>query len=266
MSEKIHFTKTELKTPDHFLQILNKISEWFLAHTKGVVGVVGFALLVGGAIAVYGSVKSQTEEKLQAKYYLAEKKYLDAKKKFDDSAAKANEKAKKSDAATLVPSGDPEKDYTESVIEFKGLVDASPSSKAGIMSAMILADIYRQAQKTDQALSFVEKVTGGNKPSDLLSALAFKLKGNLQADLGKCEEAIGSWKKIVDSKSFDFMSQDLKIKMGLCYEKTNDLASAEKMYQEASPSAAGASSNPSVSKEAEKYLRLLKSKKDSSGT
>jgi predicted negative regulator of RcsB-dependent stress response len=272
VSQKIHISKVELKTPDRFLLLLNKVSNWFLDHIKAVVALVLVALFLGAAVAVYGTVKSQTEEKLQVKYYAAEKKYLDLKKKFDEGAVQAEAASKNKDKKSATPalpaviaSGDAEKDYSESIAEFKALVEASPSSKAGIMSAMVVADIYRQANKPEQALAVVDKITG-NKPKDLLLALAYKLKGNLQADLGQCEQAIGTWKTVVDTKSFGFLSQDLKIKMGLCYEEQKDLANAEKMFKEASTSTAEGASNSSFTKEAEKYLRLLKLKKAASGT
>lgn len=277
MSQKIEFTKAELKTPDKFLQVLNQAADFFSKNMKMVLTVLALVLVVGGGIAVYGVVKAQTENKLLEAYYQVEKKFLDKKKMYDDSAAavkaeankKPGDKAKAPEVPKMISSGDVSVDYAENIKEMTALMEANPSSQAGQMAALLVADLYRQGQHFDQSLATVEKVTPRGRPSTLLSALVLKMKGNVQADLGQCDQAINSWKQVVDSTSFDFMDQDLKVKMGLCFEKSNDLVNAEKMYQEASSASTGASAagnSAAISKEAEKYLRLLQAKKQASGT
>lgn len=287
MSKKIEFTKQELKNPDAVLANLKQGFEWTASHSKAVLTFLAVFIFVGGAWAIYSMVRQQTEEKLQESFYLAEKKYLDLRKKLEDAqtpkidekakAAQAKNKKAKEPEVVIKPSANPDADYADPIKEFRQLTEASPSSKAGVLAALYLSDIYRNSQKMEQAIAALEPVTRGNKVNGLLAALAVKTQGNLQADMNKCTEAVQTWQKLNQSSdSLSFLTADTKLKMALCYEKMDQAQQAELLYNELIDRV----KNPSqqikqtpisnmdqvASREAEKYLRLLKIKKDQRGS
>lgn len=285
MSKKIEFSKSELKNPDAVLANLKQGFEWSASHSKAVLTFLALFVFVGGGWAIYSLVRQQTEEKLQESFYFAEKDYLDLRKKLEDAQTpKGDEKDKAKDKkakttppVVIKPSANPDVDYAGPIKKFRDLTEASPSSKAGLLSALYLSDIYRQSNKLEQALQALEKVTQGGKVNGLLGALALKTKGNLQADLNQCPQAIETWQKLNHAPdSLSFLSSDVKLKIAFCYEKMNQDAQAESLYKEIIDSVKNpaqqvnkktATSNDHIlGREAEKYLRLLKIKKDQRGS
>ncbi len=285
MSKKIEFSKKDLKNPDAVLANLKQGFEWSAAHSKAVLTFLVLFIFLGGAWGIYSMVRQQTDEKLQEKFYLAEKSYLELRKKLEDAQKpKVDETKKAKDKApakvpdvAVKPSANPDADYADPIKQFRDLTEASPSSKAGLLAALYLSDIYRQSNKLEQAAQALEPVTKDSKPSGLLGALVFKTKGNLQADLNKCPEAIETWQKLNQtSESLAFLTSDVKLKMALCHEKMNQPDQAEAIYKEIidrvkNPSqqvnkTQTTANDQTVSREAEKFLRLLKIKKEQRGS
>ncbi len=287
MDKKIEFTKAELKNPDKVLANLKTGFEWSAAHSKAVLTFLAIFIFIGGGWAVYSIVQQQTEDKLQESFYLAEKKYIDLRKKLEEAQApKVNEKDKaaanatkknKPPEAVIKPSANPDVDYAGPIKELKELTAASPSSKAALMSALFLSEIYSNSSKLEEALQSLDPVTKGTKVNGLLSALAIKTKGNFQADLNQCAEAVQTWQRLnQNSDGLSFLTADVKLKMALCYEKMDQIPQAEIIYKELidrvkNPgqqvgNSPNSSTDQIASREAEKFLRLLKLKKDQRGS
>lgn len=286
LSKKIEFSKKDLKNPDAVLANLKQGFEWSAAHSKAVLTFLALFIFIGGAWGIYSMVRQQTDEKLQENFYFAEKNYLELRKKFEDAQnpkvdetkkTKAKDKNAKVPPVVIKPSANPDVDYAEPIKKFRELAEASPSSKAGLLAALYLSDIYRQSDKLEQAVQALDPVTKNGKPAGLLGALAIKTKGNLQADLNKCPEAIETWQKLNQtSESLAFLTADVKLKMALCHEKMNQPDQAEAIYREIidrvkNPSqqvnkTQTTANDQLISREAEKFLRLLKIKKDQRGS
>lgn len=288
MSKKIEFTKSELKNPDVVLANLKQGFEWSASHSKAVITFLVIFAILGGGWSLYSVVRQQTEDKLQEKFYLADKKYNELRTKFEeaqkpkvDDKAKADPKdknpKKKTPEVAVKPSQNPDADFAEPIKEMRVLIEASPASKAALMAALSLSEIYTTANKPEEALKVLDLVIQGKKVNGLLGAFATKAKGNIQADLGRCPEAIQTWQKLNSSdESLSFLNAEIKLKMGLCYEKSNQEAQAEMIYKELIDKVKNPGQQPGAkaistadqmaSKEAEKYLRLMKIKKENRGS
>lgn len=261
MSKKL--TKSDVQA-DKVTQELRKGFDWATHHTQIVViGLAGF-LLIGAGYSAYTYFNSKKEADIQEAYYLTERQYLDLKTKFE-----ASEDVKKADAkvdpkaaptpAPLKASGDLNKDYGNVVQGFSSVIEKSPNSKAARMAALTLADIYSSHNQKDQALQVLDKT----KPeSDLLSAMVLDRKATLKADLNDCKGAIALWDDVLKIKKSEFMASEIHLKKGLCFESLNDLTQAQAMYTQAKSAPKEGAPVSATSKTADKYLRLLESKKN----
>lgn len=283
MSKKIEFTKAELKSPDALLANLKQGFEWSASHSKTVVTFLFLFVFLGGGWAAYSVVQQQTEDKLQESFYLAEKQLTELQKKFaeaqtpKDAAKDKSGKAKKTPDVVVKPSQNPDVDYAEPIAQMKKLIDANPGSKAANIAALTLSELYVTANKPEEALKTLDLVTKGKKVNGLLGAFALKTKGNLQADMNQCAEAIQTWQRLNTSdESLSFVSSEVKIKTALCHEKLDQHQQAEMIYNELIDKVKNPAQQPGqkpvssadqlASKEAEKYLRLMKVKKDQRGS
>ncbi len=207
------------------------------------------AFVVGGALVVVVTAKSAAKEKsAQESYYAVEKKLLELKTK------KSAPDAKKDDVV----------DFTEVKKDLEKVTADNPGSIAAQMAALHLAGLLVEEKNFDVALAALQKVE--NKDKGLVNTLVQQQIGQLLADKDKCQDAISIWQKIIDRKQASFIHNETKIQQALCYSRLNDLKKAEEILTNLANQTVNPDlGNSSTSKEAEKYLRLLKFKK-ASGT
>ncbi len=266
-------TKEEVRTPDQLTLSLGKFAEWVSKNVTLVVGLIIGLVILGGAISVVDYFKTKKENDLQGEMARFERQYTDKKTKFKEATqaaavkAPAPKKGEKKAAKEVPPapvaakaSGDLDKDYGPEVSGFQELVTKSPTSKAGQMSAIYLAEIYSEYRQPEKAIETLNKAVPQNDPSDVLSALALNLKAGLLTDQGQCPQAVDIWQKIINQKKLTYMHDESKLRSAVCYEKMDQLAKAEQYYLELSKDTAAKedSADKAVSEDAKKYLRLLK--------
>lgn len=255
---------------DQLQKNLREGFQWTTSHSKMVLGAVAVFLVVGIGISIAQAMKAKNESAAQEKYYVAEKRYNEKKMSFDQAEAQKNQKqdknAKTPAAPTLaVASGDLQKDYGDIPAGFESILKENPKSLAAQMAALNLSELYLKYSQPQEALRALDTVAPHTGQSEMLAALVLGQKASIQADQNQCAEAVKSWEKIVSSKKMAFAHDEAKLRMGLCYETMNDLAKAEQMYSEVAKKD-DANNDFSASRDAEKYLRLLKMKMNSSGS
>jgi hypothetical protein len=269
-------TKDDVKSPDQATKILREGFVWTTTHSNMVIGAIAAFIVVGLGISLWSYLSTKKETELQQKYFQVEKSYLDKKRGFDEASraelmAAQAAKDKKAPAAPAVDaskkaSGDLQKDFGTIVTGFEALINDAPNTQAGRMAALNLSDIYVDYKKFDEAAASLAKVEKGLAKNEALTALVLSQLGNVMADKGDCKAAVEKWQAITDRKGLAFAHDEAKLRMGLCYETMNDLAKAEALYTEVSKKESP-TADFSAAKDAEKYLRLLKAKKNfSSGT
>jgi hypothetical protein len=177
-------------------------------------------------------------------------------------AAAAKDKTKTPVAdPTKKATGDLEKDYGTIATDLQSMIDSAPGSKAAQMAALNLSEIYSNYNKNDEAIAALDKVSKHLGSTEAISALIWMQSGNLLANKGDCKGAVEKWQHIADSKKLSFAQDEAKLRMGLCFETMNDLAKAEELYTQVTKKEE-ATADFAAAREAQKYLRLLKAKKN----
>lgn len=267
MSTKL--SKDDVKSPDQVTQTLRQGFVWTTAHSKVVIGAVAAFVVVGLGASILNYFSEKKEIAQQEKYYVLEKSYTEKKRGFEEAAraeVAATQNKDKKNVPAFDPakkaSGDITKDYGTVITGFETFINEGATTKAAQMAALNLSEIYSTYKKNDEALATLQKVEKGLDKDDMLTALVWMQMGNVLANKNDCKAAVEKWQALVNSKSLVFAHDEAKLRMGLCYESLNDLAKAEETYAEVGKKDDQNSTDFTASKEAQKYLRLLKAKKN----
>lgn len=247
------FTKEELNNPDQIQSELRKGFVWTTHHSKTVIAAVGIFAVIGGGVSISSYFKNKKEVEVQEAYYSIEKSYLEKKRAFDEAASKKD--------AAKSASGDISKDYSEIPEKFEAFVKQSPMSHGAQMAALNVSDIYMNYGKLSEALAVLSSVEPGLSGSDSISALVYLKLGGIFADKNDCPKAITYWEKVSQAKTFSFAHGEAKLRMGLCYENMGQPEKAEQLFIEVSAKD-NAGSDFGSAHDAEKYLKLIKAKKN----
>lgn len=253
----IHLDKKDVRKPDLVTEELKKGFQWGTSHLKIISFAVFLFVLAGIGYSVQQYLSSKKEGAATADYALIEKDYLKKKEsfeKFETTAQQKNQKIKDQvEPQGEKASGDLEKDYGIILQGFQKIIEKHPGTQASIMSTMTMNEIYLKYQKPELALQTTSKIKTGN---NLLSSLLLTQKGTIQANLNDCKSALETWGQVLKNKNAQFVHSDVLLKQALCYETMNDSVKAtESLNKVIAESKDGA-----ISKTAEKYLRIIKSK------
>lgn len=242
---------------------------WTTSHSKMVIGAVVAFIVIGAGASLVSYFSEKKEVALQEKYFLLEKSYTEKKRDFEEAAraeiTAAQTKDKKAAAAfdpTKKASGDLTKDYGTIVTNLESFIAEAPNSKAAQMAALNLSEIYLTYKKFDEAFATLQKVEKGLDKNDMLTALVGMQMGNVLANKNDCKGAIEKWQSLTGNKSLAFAHDEIKLRMGLCFESINDLAKAEEIYNEVAKKSDPSTTDFAAAREAQKYLRVLKAKKN----
>ena len=261
--------KLNLDSPDQVTEKLREGFVWTTGHSKLVVSAIAVFIIVGLGVSLTGYFSEKKETGIQEKYFGLEKSYSETKAGFEQAersetaAALAKDKKASAAPAGKKASGDMTKDYGSVITGFEALINEAPQTKGAQMAALNVSDIYMTYKKYDEALNALNRVEKGLSHSGLLTALVLEQMATVYADKSDCKTAISKLEEIVKMKALAFAHDEAKLRMGLCYEALSDSNQAEKMYTEVSRQGDPANGGDSAAAhEADKYLRLLKAKKN----
>ena len=262
MTTKI--SKEELRKRDQVMEALRKAFDWSLKNVKAIFAVLIVFVVAGLGYSLTSHFKQEAEVEVQEKYFKLEEQVVDKKQKFAEAtrlleAAKTDKKAPA--PASAPATGDLEKDYGQLVTDLEGLVKEASSFAGGQMAALLLSDLYMEHSAPEKALAVVDMVESHAKKDGLLTALIYTQKGNALAEMDKCTEAITAWTKITGNKALQFAHNEAKLRMALCHESLGQTEQAESLYSEVAQGSTD-EADYSASRDAQKYLRLLKAKKN----
>lgn len=267
MTTKI--SKEDLKSPDQMTQTLRRGFVWTTAHSTMVFAAFGAFVVIGIIVSVVSYLSEKKETTQQEKYFALEKSYTEAKRSFEEAARAEmiaaqtpKDKATPPTSTAKKATGDLQQDYGSVVTGFESFIAEDSSSTAAQMAALNLSDVYLSYKKNDEALAALQKVEKSVDKKDLLGALIYMQMGNVLANKNDCQGAIEKWQVVASSKALDFAHDEARLRMGLCYESMNDPSKAEAIYSEIAKKTDPSATDFAASKEAEKYLRVLKAKKN----
>lgn len=251
MSTKL--SKEDIKNPDKVTQNLRSGFEWSAQHSKVlVIGLSVFAVIAVLSV-VYKAMSDKKEAASQEAFYRAEKQLLNARAGFELGAKPlpAGQSAPAGVTAQKA-SGDFEKDFGSVVDGLKAVIEEHGVSRKGSkMAALKLSDLYLEFNKNAEAVETLKKMESSSK--DLLSSLVKLQLGTAFSNQDNCSEAIQTWDSVLKSSSAKFIHSQAKLKKALCFEKMNEVAKAEQLYNEVKTEA----NDTSIGRAADSYLRLL---------
>lgn len=246
-------------------EIGHKTQSFIVDHIFQILTAIGLLLVIFAGWTIWSQVSESREVRVQEQYFVIDKKFQDTRRQFEEETARLKNPPKNVDTKNPPPApkktGDFSKDFGAVAGEFENLINQNPKSKAALMAAISLSNIYAEYGKADEALGILAKVNADNSANSLLESLVTHQRAGLLAHQGKCSEAIPLWNKINQSSKSKYLHQEAQLNLGLCAEQTGDLTAAEKFYLEASAvvtDSENPAANSAVAKDAEKYLRLLK--------
>ena len=247
--------------------------------TKNLKSIVTLSLILvlGGFAFTYMELTSMKKEKAaQELFYEGEKLYLDALKNIQDpekpeqleqleankdkDKTKDKAKDKNKDEKTSFASLSDHPDTQKAIDILKKVLAKYPSTSTAWLSALLLGDIFRQQNKPKEALELTQHLPWPKKTSRLLSLLALNQRGSLLADTGNCKGALDLWERIKpgplvsEDDQVSFFYQEVRLRMGLCYEKEKNWQKAKSIYENLIDEKKG---SPSLQKLAKKYLHIL---------
>ena len=240
MSKKL--TKEEVRGPDAFIQVTDKIVEYIEKHAKLVGSLLLGILFIGVGKVSYDYVNKKNELKAQAELYTIEKKQRDIKKSL---------LTKKQDKKDI------ESDYGSVLNLYKSFISENAKLSAAFMAALDGAAIYTDYKKFDKALEILKMVENNIPKDSFFFGLVFSKIGSVYTYIGKWDQAIEAYSRIVKEKAQAHLHADSLLKVGMIYQKQNKNEKAEEYYRKVDTQFFSSDAGQA----ARSYLRLLELKK-----
>ncbi len=270
----IKIDKQEAKKPDELLAGLTQGYNWAIGHRNSVIGLIGLFLLIGLGITGFQYVSDSKETKAQEQYYSIEKIYFEKKGQFEQANRQEQQKVnaqKDKNAKTKAEptpentqtkaTGDLAKDYGSIETDLKDVFAKHPATQGAAMAALLLTDLYIEYKQPAQALDLLKNM----KPQagSMMDSLATMQLGNVYALNSDCQNAITTWAGLLQKKQLAYLHEELKLRTAQCQIQLGQTVEAEKSLAELASNKEAM--NFTAQREAAKYLRLLRVKKNFNG-
>lgn len=242
-------SKRELDKKDVVQKDLTLVLDWMVANKVLLILAISVLALSGIGYVIYNQVRHDTNMRIQDQYFAIEKDYLKIKNDFDEAdkqtaeeAAKALDKTKKvakkeaNAEVTKTPpkakaTGDLDKDYGTVVVRFTELHSANPKSSPGKVTGLVLADIFWDYKKYEQAAQILEKSSEPN-PKSLIDHMVLKKLSSTYLSMNKFDEVIKKNQTSLSSNKYPFMSSYFKLQTALAYDGLKQWDQAEQIYKD----------------------------------
>lgn len=270
----IKIDKQEAKKPDELLASLSQGYSWAIGHRNTVIGLIGLFLIIGLGMTGFQYVNESKETKAQEQYYSLEKSYFEKKGQFEQALRQeqqklADKKDKKAKPEKETPAaanqvkatGDLATDYGTIETQLKEVVAKNSGTQGAAMAALLLTDMYIEYNQPASALELLKKMNP--KAGSMMESLATMQLGNVYALNNDCQNAVSTWAGLLQKKQIAYLHDELKLRTAQCQIQLGQSTEAEKTLSELASNKE--TMNFTVNREAAKYLRLLKVKKNFNG-
>jgi predicted negative regulator of RcsB-dependent stress response len=228
--EKI--TKQDLKSPDAFINNMQRLGDWSYEKRGVIIGIIAVIVLAAVVWAGIGTYQTQKEDKAQEALYEATKKLNVAQESFTPTEEQAmpGEPAKAKKAPTATKTGDVNVDFKEAVPALKDVIKHDGDTQAAVIAGLELAKLDHEYKNYDEEIS-VLNISAEKADHPVTKALAITNLGSAYEAKGDCNGAITQWQKIQSNAAMSPFLGDSLIKTALCYEKLNQNDKALATYQ-----------------------------------
>ncbi len=154
--------------------------------------------------------------------------------------------------------------YAPLLPKLQAFITANQGTQTAVEAALLVAELTQEYNKPEMAIEPLLTALKGLPSHLFLFGVAQTELGNLFAKANKCLEAAQAWEKVVNEKTHTYLSGNLRLKAGVCYEKQAQLDKAEKLYQEVVDKEPGSFAGRTAKKFL-LHLKYLKSKSMATG-
>ncbi len=246
--------KIDVKSPDAFLSISEKVFVWLEKHAKLALTIVAGALGCAVIYVGYGYFKEQREANAAEALYRSEAGLRKAETDLRESRAKKMQD-KVANPVQAAPT-DFSKDFGPSVESLKSEIVKQANSRAALVSSLNLVAFLVQHKQYEMALSVLEIPKYRPAQGDDLSGFFNMHRGLVLLENKKFDEAAKAYEDVLKAKSLRYLHPEALLKVGLTYELKGDTLKAKENYEKLQrefPATEAAKSGL-------QYLRLMDSK------
>ena len=191
--------KDELSQEDRFLHFIEGASAWVQLHTRAVIfGIIALVVVVVG-IGYYRSYKEslRTRAAIELNQLRASLTLADAVPRLTGFVARYDGTPSAEEGRVMLARMHYQAGRPRDVLEVLGPLSSKPvDHPIGYVTATLLAEAYKDAGEPDRALRKLDEIADGAYVS-FQRRRALAEKGRLLAELGRYEEAAGTYRLLV---------------------------------------------------------------------
>jgi tetratricopeptide (TPR) repeat protein len=225
-TERRHLKENELA------QTLASVMEFYEANKQHLVTVVGGVLLValvaGGIYAFVSRADTRGQELLADALTTLNARVVPA---TPASATPAGELPAAASMAAVGTYQTQEAKLQAALPKLKAAADAYPDSPAGITARYHYAGTLAALGRHQEAIQAFDDVTA-RAGSSIYGRMAALGKADTQVQAGQLDDAIATWKSLVDRKDADLPEDALLMHLGRAYQTKGSTDDARKTYQQ----------------------------------
>jgi len=230
--------KIEIKNADAVQGQLLEGAHWLEDNAKLVFAIITVAILAGLVYSVWTVIEKHQEKAAQEAYYSAEAPFAKKRDAFEKTKFKAFMPPDQNDKTPgEVATGDLAKDYAIVLPPMEKVAKDYAGTAGGSQAAILVAQTYLEYKNPDKAIEFAQIPATKLSKNNTLAVLGKMLWGSALSAKGDCQQALTVWQQILDTKSADYLANDVNLRMGTCLEKMGQSDRAAEAYRNASKGA-----------------------------
>jgi tetratricopeptide (TPR) repeat protein len=213
--------------------ITEKLTYWVQKAFWPAVGLAVFAVLASVGLNYKASLDHKKSSKAQDGLFVIRQEL----QKIAESLEPKEDPKKESKTPPILEKSKQspevlEKAYAPVVQKLQTYVTANQGSQSAVEAALLVAELTQEYNKPEMAIEPLATALKDMNSKLFLFGVAQTKLGNLYAKAEKCPEAAQAWEKVIADKNHAYLSGNLRLKAGVCYEKQAQFEKAEALYQE----------------------------------
>lgn len=262
MANKPKITKEDLKTPDAFLTLADRVGQWVAERAKPIAVTLGLVIVLGVGYTAFNMIQRSQEQAASQALFQFEKKIEDVKlaqakkqrdliEKLSEGDQKDEEKLKK--AMDSVAPLDFEKDFAANAQNWAQAIEQYKNTQSAQLARLRLAKLYLDYEKRDLAEPVLRAAIAEATKGSSTYGLSRTMLASVLSHQGKIDEAKNILQEVIDEPTLNYLHSEALLKLGILNQESGDVKMAEESFRrvttEFADSEAGAA--------AKLYLRMI---------